>query len=575
MKRVSKYKNKNSSLFKDKNGVAESPTNAAAAAVLILLVTVALVLYILFIPPADRERLLNGDTPGNLDSTGSYSSLLGTSILKESPGKITYVEDNNIEHPLSSFRIYTKTDAQIIHEVAGIEIKNSAFEKKTNDIPFNIQKDKTEKVYLAFNVKNTPLGSIMIYVNGYLLFEGVLKEGSNDPIAIPLEYLNNMNTIHLKAASPGFAFWRVNEYKLENVRITGDVTNNDHSFHMQKFYMVENEMNNLKSATLEFYPDCDAQNVNNIIIEINRQRVFEGIPDCLMLNKLTIGKEILEVGENNLEFFSNSGSYIIDRVNLDVNLIEPNYPMYYFDLNEDLFTNTNEDYNFCGRVDGVCPSGCREYEDKDCCFAESRKNYWCDIKTNNVYDRCVGVALAEYSSRCPSGYEDIYGEPPESLENSGICGDDTDDFCPAGCSKYYDKDCCFAESENNYWCSDIPFTGLESTCTPVVTNSECNACPQGYYNNDKKKANCPGTETEVEGDETLKADINVVLKIDFTGESWKELDFIINGEPVHVNTYYLSYSKVIDEQVRSGVNSLEIKPYDDDINIAQLQIKIE
>ncbi|MGE0793161.1 MAG: hypothetical protein AB7V77_03220 [Candidatus Woesearchaeota archaeon] len=581
MTRASKFENKtgfiHNSLFKSKKGIVESPTSASSAAVLILLITVVIVIYLLFLPPAEREKLLEGgDIPGtNSIGVNSHINLLGTSPLKEIPGKINYVKNTEIEHDLANFRIYTETDAQIITEVQSLYIKNSAFEKKYYEMPFKINQELSDNIYLSFNVFR-PSGELNIYLNGVLIFDGELKEGSNTPLLLSKELLKQDNILYFKTSTPGFAFWRVHEYTLMNTRITGDITNKEHSYNMQTFYIEKSEMDNFEKATLEFFPECDKTEKNVIAIEINRNTVYNGIPDCGMINKISLSADKFYEGENTIDFSSEKGSYLIDSISVDVDLIKPDYPIYYFELSDDLFTTTTDNNKYCGKIDGICPSGCEDYEDKDCCFADSRSNYWCDLRTTNPRDRCVNSVLAEYTDRCPSVYEDINGNPHETMEYR--CGDDTDGICPKECDqstrKYLDKDCCFAENENNYWCSDLPLTGYESICTAVVTQSDCDACPNKYYNVDKETPNCKATTSTEDGEEELKSDVDVIMKVYFTDDSYKKIDFIVNGMTVPVDTYYTSYQRTINEQIRSGTNSIQIKPRSD-VNIAQLKVSVE
>ena len=553
----------------------ESSTSASSAAILILLITFAIVAYILFLPPQDRENLLDGGIPGNPSGIGTDSSFLGTSFLQASPGKVNYVKDGEIEHNLASFRIYTATDAQIVTELSSMTVKNSAFDVKNKQIDFSLNTEITNNLFLSFNVLKST-GNMEIYLNGIQIFEGEFTEGSPTPIPLNKNDLKSQNILFFKATSPGFAFWRVNEYYLSNVRIVGDVTNNENSFHTQNFYLSESEFKNFEEATLKFYPDCDVNDVNKISIKINNRQIYEGLPDCGLNNFVKLGESIIKNGENSIEFTSNKGSYIIDNARIDVNLEKPDYPIYYFNLDDELFTENSGDDTYCGKIDGICLEGCESYEDKDCCFSESRKNYWCDVRTNNPRDRCVNIYLAGFDERCPSGYEDKSGKPHEDFE--GKCGDDTDDYCAPGCSKLFDKDCCWDTNNGgnpeNFWCEDVPLTGMDNVCTPIVTLSDCDSCPNRYFNEDHQTPNCPGSIDIPDGEEKLKSDVDVVLTADFVDKSYKKVDFVVNGRDFPVDTYHLHYATIIDDYVRSGTNSIQIKPRSD-VNIAQIKVKIE
>lgn len=559
-------------LFGSRKAAAESPASGSNAAFLILLITLIIVFYILFLPPGERAALLDDTPVPGTPSTasGGYSHLVGSSPLQTRVGAVDYVKDAEIIHELNSFTIYTSTDASVITSVPSLYVKNSAFDKQTQELPFTLDTQASDNVRLTFNALY-PSGVLKVYLNSVLLFEGSLDHGSSVPLDIPRDLLKRTNLLYFSVSSPGFAFWRVNQYELQNVIVTGDITDDSNSFNVQKVYLAQSEYEHLEQATLQFYPDCSGQ-VGRITILVNGERLFYGTPDCGIKNFVAMDKTILQEGENKIEFLSDSGSYIIDMVELESDLEDPEYPIYYFDLDEDLFTTIDNSEN-CGDIDGVCPDNCEVYDDKDCCFDESSKNYWCDSKTDNPRDRCVNMVLASQGNNCPAGYEDRSGDPPEDLE--GLCGDDTDDFCPANCDYRYDKDCCY-DISGAFWCEDVPFTGLDSTCTTIVTPAECDACPDGYRDEDNDRPNCPtGSSSSSMLDEPeLKSGVDIIFKVYFATQDYKKVDFIINGKTLPVDTYNMLVERNINSMVQEGANSVEIQPRRD-VTISQLKVAIE
>lgn len=545
---------------------------STGAAFLILIITLVIILYILFIPPSERERLLSGEIPGNPSTpSGGYDNLIGSSVLVKSVGNVNFVEDEPIEHEFNSFTIYTSKDAKLIKEVGSLLIKNSAFDTKNGEILFTVNKRTTENVLLSFNIAKQNSGILNIYLNGDLLFEGDLSSGSPRPISISESMLKNDNILFFTVSRPGFAFWTTNIYNLEHIQLTGDITDDSNSFNVQKFYVAETEFDSFKKSTLEFFPDCTYSKIGKITVILNGETVFRGLPDCGLKNFFTVSKDQLNNGENEIEFISSEGSYIIDQLKLDVTLEDAEYPIYYFNLNEDLFVDVSEESR-CGDVDGVCPSNCEGYEDRDCCFDNSRHNYWCDIKTENVRDRCVNSVLASYATRCPSAYEDMSGDVSEDSE--GLCGDDDDNYCPAGCSKDYDQDCCY-ETSGAFWCDDVPFTGRDSVCTTSVTSIECQACSSGYRDEDRDRPNCDyHSDDDGLSVTEMKAGADIVLEVDFVNDEYKKVDFNINGNIIPINTYSLSAYRTITPYVREGINSLVIQPRKD-VDIAQIEIVVE
>jgi hypothetical protein len=555
-------------------GQAVGENSASSAAFLILIIAILIVVYILFLPAADRDALLStGTVPGNPPSTiGGYSHLIGAVPLNVNVGQVEYIASANVELLLNSFRVFTQTDASLIEVVNSFFIKNSAFQKRTKEVSFFVDKSNTQQLLLSFNVHRSS-GNIIIHFNGEEIFNGELNPGSPVPIQLPQRLVKNENILHFSASTPGFAFWRVNQYDIRNLRITADVTDRTNTANTQKIFIAGSDHEHINTAVLSFFPDCSIQNVETLYIKVNNQELFRGIPDCGLVNHISLGKPYLLEGENTFTFQTDKGSYIIDQPKVVLNLKEPEFPTYYFNLHEDLFMKTTGTEAFCGKIDGVCPSGCESYEDMDCCFEESSQNYWCSTRTTNPRDRCVNQVLAGFVINCPTAYEDRHQNPHPLAE--GMCGDDTDGICPSGCSIHYDKDCCFAQSSQHFWCSDVPLTGIANRCLEAVTPSDCESCTVGYRNVQNQLPVCPTPELPSAGEVLgLKSGVNILLQSFFVNDNYKRLDFNINGNTLPIDTYSLQEFRNINIYVREGINSIQIKPRSD-VTISQLRVAIQ
>ncbi|MFW5866152.1 MAG: hypothetical protein ACOCU6_03605, partial [Nanoarchaeota archaeon] len=355
----------------------DSPASGGGAALLVFIIAALLILYVAFLPEDDKDDILNDNpVPGTPpSSSGGYSHLQGTSALKGNLGKISAIKDETIEHPLNSFRLFTSKESSILSRTPQTTIKNSAFQQKTHTIEFNMNPSKTVNIYLSYNVLFGD-GEMTVYFNGVPVYEHKTDYGSISPIKLPKNLFKNENVIHLEVSSPGMAFWSTNLYKLENVEVIAEVMNKSDNLNKQMFYMSEEEIEYFDKATLSFYPDCDPETVGPLDILLNEKSLFHGIPDCHMKNFIKVPENRFEQGENNVSFVAESGEYILDQLEVEVDLDNVEHPIYYFDLDEDLFRFTKEDNPYCGNIDGECPDNCLPYEDKDCCFEESNKNYW-------------------------------------------------------------------------------------------------------------------------------------------------------------------------------------------------------
>ena len=171
---------------------------------------------------------------------------------------------------------------------------------------------------------------------------------------------------------------------------------------------------------------------------------------------------------------------------------------------------------------------------------------------------------------CPSGYENSDTDPPEECED--MCGDDTDNECPEGCSRSYDEDCCFENDPENFWCPDIPKYGL-ATCKDAITVDECDACYAGWES-DESDFSCSGSSSD--DDTVLKSRYDVKVTLYFADDYEKKAGRVfVNGFQFSFYTYSDEYSRSINNYVEDGGNSIKIEPDQTTLDIRKLLIEIE
>jgi len=309
-------------------------TAASGAAVLVIIITAILILYILFLPPEERAELLGEEN--ETEDEDKTPSGFNETLLREHIGRLDYLKFDYREHDIPSFRIYSEKEGTAIKSINSLYVRKSLGEEKFSDLSFEIEEMLTTNVVLAFNVKRSR-GRLELYLNNAEIFNGVLSEGTPNPIELPKDFLNDKNVLSFKVSSPGIAFWRNNEYLLENVVITGDVLDLSHSRSRQFFYISEVENLNLESVKLKYYPNCDIRSVGPLLIYLNGEEVFSGVADCGIYNTLYVDKNSVFEDRNELEFVATEGSYFVDRVSVRTELKELLYPVYYFELDEDVF----------------------------------------------------------------------------------------------------------------------------------------------------------------------------------------------------------------------------------------------
>ncbi len=547
--------------------------SAGNAAAFVAILTVLIIVYILFLPPDIRTELL-GDKNGILnDSSTSTNTEI---LLKQNIGKVTYINTAEKTYDLPTVRIYSPTSGQVLKSIPSSNIRYALFdtEKSKYTLELNIDKRSTENLVLVFNVMEHT-GPLIIALNGNEIFNGEVKTTNPKPIKLDSGSLLENNIITFSVPSPGLKFWTANKYTLENIQITGDVTDYSNSMAIQNFVISQVEKENLESIKLFFYPDCDLSEAGSLRIDLNGRAIYNSVADCGTRTFATLNTNDIISGSNELRFYSAKGSYMLDNMYIKTTMTKPAYKTYFFDLKDEYFTFKTKT-SMCGEYDGTCPIGCDETTDADCCF--DRKGYWCALPLSNVNDRCRFYVASDDCSLCKTGYYDDSGDAPTTCEKK--CGDNNDKICDSTCSqpnKYYDKDCCFAQSKDNFWCKETPITGIADKCKPAINPSECDLCPSGYINKDgSEPKSCTTTNFNIQDEDYLFSsnyELKIVVKfVDSTTR--KRVDFNINGHTFRIDTTNVEYTKLIADYATTGTNSIEIKPVDKDVDISEVRVEL-
>lgn len=318
--------------------------SGGGAAALVAIITLLIILYVLFIPPSEREKILkvNESSSGTSASNGTSSGGVeyNKTLLAVQPGKIYYVAQNEIEHDLPSINLYTKTEGMVIKEVNSIAVKKALFMEKKQNMTFELDyPEQTKNVLLSFNVLRS-YGELIIKLNGQEIFNGEIK-GMPNPIKLPVELLKKVNSLEFEAASIGLVFWKVNDYVLENVKITGDITEMSASESKSIFLVNKNEKDNLDKSSVTFSAGCDIESVGRLFVEINGYDIFTGVPDCGQIRTYQFSPDKLMQGENIIRFKTEKGHYLLDRIVVKTELTEPEQYAWFFQLNDAEFNSAS------------------------------------------------------------------------------------------------------------------------------------------------------------------------------------------------------------------------------------------
>lgn len=302
--------------------------DGGSAASLIFLILGVIILYILFIPPAERERLLEGTTTPTTPGTGMV--LNKSLLLLEHPGKLSFLKERTMEHTIPDFFLLQTSESKELKRLNTVYITTSSGRKTTNRT-FGLENlESLENVMLSFQAKRAR-GILTIKLNNEIIYENELREASAESVSLPKELLSEQNFLEFSVSDSSWPF-RENVYSLESMKITADVTDMGKQKSNNIFYISPEEAYSIEKAYLYFLPTCKADENNYLEISINGMLIFSGMPECGSQNKFEFSREVLKDGNNYVLFQTKAGSYTVEQIKVRTNLKENPSVVYYFSV---------------------------------------------------------------------------------------------------------------------------------------------------------------------------------------------------------------------------------------------------
>ena len=319
--------------IKSKKANGNTITSAGGAMGFISLMVGLIILYIIFLPPGERAKLLGENESVEEEDNVSVETEENV-LLLEYPGRIDYLKEKEYEHDISPFYLYKTTNAEELDTINPFIIRHGLFDEVIKDVPFKISDLKnTENVLLSFTAKKYN-GLLTIKLNDVNIFESEITTSNPKPIKLKKDYLEEDNILEFSVSGTGIKFWSTNIYSFDDIKIVGDVADISKQKSKNIFFISENEKLNLERAKLRFLPQCKPEDAGKLDVLINYQEVFSGIPDCGGINVYSFSTNVLHTGDNNIVFKTDRGSYLIEQIKVQTSLRELIYPTYYFEINE-------------------------------------------------------------------------------------------------------------------------------------------------------------------------------------------------------------------------------------------------
>jgi len=312
------------------------------AAVLVAVISGLIILYILFLPEAEREALLENKSVSKTSSSKDKLDDEGV-LLREFPGNLDSVE-GVIDKNIPNIFLFEKTSAKELERINPIIVRNGWFDEKIRTVSFSIDDtDNTDNVILSFKAKKHE-GILTINLNGEILYESDIESETVNPIRLKRNKLLDENTLEFSVSSVGFRFWKTNEYSLDDIIVVGDITDKSKQESKNIFTLTSTELFNVERADLRFVPYCGSEaKVGVLDIFINSRDVFSAVPVCEDSYRQPIPISVLNSGENKVIFRTNKGSYSVEQIKVEFVEKDVRTEIFFFEVNQSVIDDIKDD----------------------------------------------------------------------------------------------------------------------------------------------------------------------------------------------------------------------------------------
>ena len=310
-------------------------------AVILVVIAIFMVLYLLFVSPEERQRILQSDNSSDLQGSNT-GTIKGLELLAESPGEVNPTKEFAAVHRMSSVNIFLKEEPVIKDLASSIQVVKSLFSSTTPKLRFRTESlTETKRVYLFFS-NSQASGELRIKINGNTIYGEEIKTAGISLVEIPLLYLKRDNEIELSVSSPGIAFWQTNKYDLKNIGIKQEFERKNVE-ETRTFTLTDKEASSLKSLKLKYTQQCNTQLANGVTrfeIFINDERAHSADIRCITTEEeIDLDPTLVKKGANTMTFRLEKGDFSFHLLKIETQSSESQRPTYFFSISENQFSD--------------------------------------------------------------------------------------------------------------------------------------------------------------------------------------------------------------------------------------------
>ena len=305
-------------------------TSGGSVAVLIFLIALFMVFYILLLPPADREALLNQT---DIDEDKNTVNEITNVLLEQQPGILKPQSSGTVKHKIDSVNLYIKEEPLTSDLAASLSLSKGLFSENKRQLLFNIEDlndlDKVNLYLLVLDGK----GSLIINLNGITIYES--KANGLVNVILPTDLLSESNVLQFMVSSPGWNIFSTNYYDLKDIKIreSYEMTNTKET---RRFVLADNEKGDAK---LEYYIFCNTLETGaRLRIFLNNEEISSEVLNCVGAQKfIDIDEAELETGENILMFEIDKGDFLLNNIELEIDSENEGYLNYKFSITKNQY----------------------------------------------------------------------------------------------------------------------------------------------------------------------------------------------------------------------------------------------
>jgi len=324
-------------------------SGGTSVAVLISLIGLFVLLFVLMLPPEERENLLGNQTNSYGDNNDNgVNGVERSTLLLESPGTVYPNKKEEIDHKLNPINIFIRNEPKIITLVNSLEVSKGLFSGQDQNINFNVDDlNNLEDVILNFVVRD-PKGKLIVELNGNVVLNSEVNAGVK-LIQLPISYLRRINKLDIHVSGPGISFFTVNHYTLEDVRVKQEFEV-ENSKETRTFTVSDKEKDSLKGSKLSYFFYCNDLDLTNAMftLYLNDKKLDE-YPQAIRCSsgerEIELNENEIKEGTNKLVFMIDEGDFSFSQIVINDKLSEKMFPLYYFFIDSNDFDKIeNGDY---------------------------------------------------------------------------------------------------------------------------------------------------------------------------------------------------------------------------------------